>query len=85
MTIFMMTAEQHAQVLDALEESQRTSMYVEVVIETETALAMLKAMQPQEPVAWMVAGKYSTMSKTIAEIHRDDGQHVANLYTPTKD
>ena len=74
----MMTEAQHAQLLDTLSDERYVVRYSQIA----EAIAMLKSMQPVSPCAWLVAGNYSTVSKTIADVHRDDGEHVANLYTP---
>ena len=50
MTMYMMTPEQHAQIVDALSDERYVSQYSHIV----EALAMLKAMQPVSPVNQML-------------------------------
>jgi len=75
--IFMMTAEQHAQIVDALE-----SVYGKGK-RCEAALAMLKAMQPQTPCAWaMFRDGHFYDAIQPKERTRHEGEYVYPLYTP---
>ena len=78
--MYMMTAEQHAQIVDALElPSLKT---VSMLVQRDATLAMLKAMQPVEPVACVYKGnqymRHEFMDDKIPE-------GSMPLYTPTKD
>lgn len=65
MTAYLMTEAQHAQIVDALENAALDEAGFE---ELYKALAMLKAMKPQAPVAWVVDGgkKNSMLLPTYA-------------------
>jgi phosphopentomutase len=53
--LFMMTKQQHAQIVEALElPSLKT---VSMLMQRDAALAMLKAMQPVSECAWAVFGE----------------------------
>jgi hypothetical protein len=110
--MFMMTAEQHAQQLEAMTDGRDWAedalkdyndkyadhpaceggrkIIAEGLERVTAALAMLKAMQPQEPVAW--EHHFDDNSKRLSYCNdvagfppRADAIEVKQLYTPTKD
>lgn len=82
--MYMMTAEQHAQIVEALKDLSNGLVVHEGAWRTRqhVALAMLKAMQPVEPVACVYKGnqymRHEFMDDKIPE-------GSMPLYTPTKD
>ena len=78
MTAYITTPEQHAQIVDALS--------IRDVRLHESALAMLKAMQPVEPVA-TYSHKFLTPERSREFVGFCDSEMATDtpLYTPTKD
>ena len=86
MTVYIYTQEQHAQIVEVLERYQVKRQDFERFADE---LAMLKAMQPQKPCAWMHLtddGNIRMWSKSSPEtIEAAIGVKPTPLYTPTKD
>ena len=73
MTAYMMTAEQHAQIVDALEwPTPGTSAQVQ----RNLALAMLKAMKPVEPHSWYSAVQDESMTDKLRKDHERLGSYT---------
>ena len=79
MTIYMMTEAQHAQIVDVLSDERYASPYSQIV----EALAMLKAMQPVEPVGWWDALDGGDFIYSINELCGGPTDGLHPLYTPT--
>ena len=81
MTAYILTPEQRAQILDALEYSTPIAEFDDMQseataqIEHNTALAMLKAMKPAKPKGWV------TQAGTVTGAIAGDGSaHDGELY-----
>ena len=71
--IFMMTEQQHAQIVAA---------YTEDWGDIEQAVAMLKAMQPVSPVGWWDTIDGGDFTYSIGEMCGGDTDGLKPLYTP---
>ena len=98
MTAHIITPEQHAQIVDALDTARRTAMinvmaaripecgtFAAIAQNLDWAVAMLKAMQPVEPVGWWDTIDGGDFTYSVSELCGGPTDGLHPLYTPTKD
>jgi hypothetical protein len=78
--MYLLTEAQHTQIVDALElPSLKT---VSMLIERDAALAMLKAMQPVSPAAWVIEFENGDTELHFHDANNSLGESQIPLYTP---
>lgn len=75
--MYLLTEQQHAQIVEALS--------IRDVRLHESALAMLKAMQPVSPVGWWDTFDGGDFTYSVSELCGGPTDGLHPLYTPSKD
>jgi hypothetical protein len=85
--MYMMTPEQHAQIVELLVTSLHHIPADDTGLKEDTyaAISMLKAMQPVSPVGWWDTIDGGDFTYSIGELCGGPTDGLHPLYTPTKD